>query len=327
MLISQSPLRISLGGGGTDLPSFYEKFGGFLVAGAINKYIYVCCNKPFSEEIILNYSERETVSSTSHIEHPIYRTVLDNLNIKGSIELHSIADIPAGTGLGSSGAFTVALIQALKKWQGHPYSTMSLAELACEIEINHLNQPIGKQDQYASAFGGLNTYEFKPDGTVNVVPIKLPQEDIDFLGDHLLLFYTGEKRSASAFLQDQNKRSKSNDEQMIENLKLTKDMGYQSVEAIEKLDIEKYGQITQKHWDNKIARSPNMAPENVIQLHADGMNCGAIGGKLIGAGGQGFVMFVSDRPNKLRAEMRSKGYTDTRFSFDRIGAHISHDSR
>lgn len=327
MIIVRSPLRISLGGGGTDLASYYEKYKGFLIAGAITKYIYITITDPFRDDIILNYSERELVEDVRHIKHPIFRAVLSENEDLGRIEIHSIADIPSGTGLGSSSAFTAALLRAVHHQNAVEMTKTELAEETCRIEIEELGMPIGKQDQYASVFGGLNEFTFQTDGTVDVTPMKLSRSDIDLFCDHLLIYYTGKQRAAQDLLVDQNTKSKKNDQQMIDNLHRTKEIGYTSAEAIKNLDVEKYGALTAQHWENKVKRSNGMAPENVLDLHSKGIEAGAIGGKLVGAGGNGFLLFVVRNPNEFRLKMLSHGLRDVRFDFEAHGTQVIYDQR
>ena len=325
MITVRSPLRISLGGGGTDLASYYTNHGGFLIAGAITKYIYITITDPFQDNIILNYSERELVSEVKDIKHPIFRAVLSQSGSLRRIEIHSIADIPSGTGLGSSSAFTAALLRAVNHQHAVEMTKTELAEKTCSIEIEELGMPIGKQDQYASVFGGLNEFTFQTDGTVDVTPIKLSRNDIDLFCDHLLIYYTGKQRAAKDLLTDQNTKSKKNDQQMIDNLHRTKEIGHTCAEAIRNLDVEKFGALTAQHWENKVKRSVGMAPENVLDLHRKGMEAGAIGGKLVGAGGNGFLLFVVRNPNEFRLKMLAHGLRDVRFDFGPHGTQVIYD--
>lgn len=327
MITVRSPLRISLGGGGTDLASYYENYEGFLIAGAITKYIYITITDPFKDKIILNYSARELVEDVKDIKHPIFRAVLSGYKSVSRIEIHSIADIPSGTGLGSSSAFTAALLRAVHHQNLVDMTKTELAEETCRIEIDRLGMPIGKQDQYASVFGGLNEFTFQKNGSVNVSPIKLSRSDIELFCDHLLIYYTGEQRDAKDLLIDQKKKSKNNDQQMIDNLHRTKEIGYTSAEAIKNLDVEKYGVLTAQHWENKVKRSKGMAPDNVLDLHRKGIEAGAIGGKLVGAGGNGFILFVVRNPSQFRLKMLSHGLQDVRFDFETHGTQVIYDQK
>jgi D-glycero-alpha-D-manno-heptose-7-phosphate kinase len=224
MIITRSPLRITLGGGGTDLPSYYRQYGGFVIAGAIDKYVYVTVIRPFTPGIFLKYSELEHVDHVDQVQHKIIRESLRMLDFKTpQIEITTLADIPAGTGLGSSGSFTTALLKALYAHRRRLVLMSELAQLACEIEINRLNEPIGKQDQYSAAYGGITCFNFNPDETVDAVPLKINTETLFDLEDNLLLFFTGFSRRAGSILADQDTRTKQADREMIENLHYVKD--------------------------------------------------------------------------------------------------------
>src|SRR6185312_14278651 len=241
MIIARSPLRVSLGGGGTDLPSYYREFGGFLVAAAIDKYIYITTHRTFQPEIIVKYSKLERAASVDQIEHPIVREALKLTGVTDPhIELTSMADIPGGTGLGSSGSFTTALLRALHAYKKNLISPAELAEQACDIEINKLGEPIGKQDQYIAAIGGITAFTFHKDGRVEYRPCQISEETLFNLEDNLLLFFTGYSRSASAILKDQNEKSKQQDPAMLENLHSTKQLGYQSLAELEKGNLEEF---------------------------------------------------------------------------------------
>src|SRR5215471_861101 len=234
MIITRSPLRISVAGGGTDLPSYYREHCGFVIAAAIDKYVYISLHPMFEQQIFIRYSRLERVQSIEEIQHPIVREALGLMNISQPyLQITSMADIPAGTGLGSSGSFTTALLKALhthKKNLVHPHE---LAEQACHIEIDRLGEPIGKQDQYIAAFGGLTCFQFLPNGHVEAMPLKIDAETLFNLEDNLLLFFTGYSRSASNILKDQDDKSRTSNKDMIDNLHFVKELGYQSQEALE----------------------------------------------------------------------------------------------
>lgn len=323
MILTRSPLRISLGGGGTDLPSYFEKFGGFLIAGAIDKYVYVNVSKPFDKSITLKYSRVEKVNEISSIEHPIIRETLRELcPDELQIEISTIADIPAGTGLGSSSSFATALVKALYSYNRHSIHAAEIAQLACEIEIGKLNEPIGKQDQYASAFGGINSYEFKSDGNVLVTPLKILNKTLTELDDNLLLFYTGQSRNARSILNEQKTKSLSLDEDMINNLHFVKDTGYKSREALEAGDLNYFGELMHEHWMRKKERSGKMSNSEIDHWYEIARQNGATGGKLVGAGGGGFLMFHSCDNEKLRQSMAKIGLQELRFSFDFDGTKV-----
>jgi D-glycero-alpha-D-manno-heptose-7-phosphate kinase len=323
MIITRSPLRISLGGGGTDLPSYYEKFGGFLIAAAIDKYVYITLHDTFVPDLIVKYSKLERVAEAAQLEHPIIREAFAALGMNGhSLELTSMADIPAGTGLGSSGSFTTALLKALHAQQKNLVHPAELAEQACDIEINRLHEPIGKQDQYIAAFGGLTCFKFHPGGKVEAWPLKISEETRFNLEDNLLLFFTGYSRSASAILKEQDQKSKAADQSMIDNLHFVKDLGLQSQAAMERGDLAEFARLMDVHWQRKKQRSGSMSNPKINEWYDLAMASGALGGKLIGAGGGGFLMFYAEDKAKLRHAMRQAGLVEVRFRFDFEGTKL-----
>jgi len=323
MIIAQSPLRISLGGGGTDLASYYEDHEGFLIAAAINKYVYVTVTRPFTEGIYLKYSKLENARNIAEVEHPIIREVLGMLELKTpQIEITTLADIPSGTGLGSSGSFTTALLKSLYTHYKKPIHQEELAELACHIEINLLNEPIGKQDQYIASVGGVTCFNFEKNGNVIVKPLKIDMDTMFELEDNLLLFFTGFSRSAGTILKDQNTRSKNNDQDMINNLHYVKDLGFKSKQALESGDTQLFGEIMDEHWQHKKERSGGMSNPDIDKWYNHAMKNGAIGGKLVGAGGGGFLMFMAKDRTKLRLSMKEIGLEEVRFSFDFEGTKV-----
>lgn len=323
MIITRSPLRVSLGGGGTDLPSYYSEHGGFLVAAAIDKYVYLTLHRTFVSDLIVKYSKLERVAEASQLEHPIVREAFKLLGLDGrSMELTSMADIPGGTGLGSSGSFTTALLKVLHASKKNLVSPAELAAEACDIEINQLREPIGKQDQYIAAVGGITAFTFHPDGRVEYRPCKISEETLFNLEDNLLLFFTGYSRSASAILKDQNEKSKQHDQAMLNNLHFTKELGYKSLAAIEGGNLDEFARLMDIHWQRKKARSSGMSNAHINEWYDHAMANGALGGKLIGAGGGGFLMFYADDKKKLRHAMREKGLQEVRFRFDFEGTKV-----
>ncbi|MBI5386526.1 MAG: galactokinase [Verrucomicrobia bacterium] len=323
MIIARSPLRISLGGGGTDLPSYYEQHTGFLIAAAIDKYVYITLHDTFVPDLIVKYSKLERVPGAAQLEHPIIREAFAALGMDGhSLELTSMADIPAGTGLGSSGSFTTALLKALHAYKKNLVHPAELAEQACDIEINRLREPIGKQDQYIAAYGGLTCFKFLAGGKVEAWPLKVSEETRYNLEDNLLLFFTGYSRSASSILKEQNDRSKAADAAMIENLHFVKDLGVQSQRALEAGDLPEFARLMDVHWQRKKQRSGNMSNPKINEWYDTAMAHGALGGKLIGAGGGGFLMFYADDKSKLRHAMREAGLKEVRFRFDFEGTKL-----
>ncbi len=323
MIITRSPLRISLGGGGTDLPSYYREHTGFLVAAAIDKYVYITLHQTFVSELIVKYSKLERVGSVDAIEHPIIREAMRLVDVPATaLELSSMADIPAGTGLGSSGSFTTALLQALHAHKKNLVHPADLAEQACQIELEKLGEPIGKQDQYIAAYGGITCFRFLPDGKVEAWPLKTSEETIFNLEDNLLLFFTGYSRSASKILKEQDDKSKAADKGMVENLHFVKDLGFQSQAALERGDLEEFARLMDVHWQRKKERSGGMSNPQINEWYDAAMANGALGGKLIGAGGGGFLMFYANDKAKLRHAMREKGLREVRFRFDFEGTKI-----
>ena len=323
MIITRSPLRISLGGGGTDLPSYYREHGGFLVAGALDKYVYITLHRTFVPDLIVKYSKLERVADASLLEHPIIREAFALLGMNGhSIELTSMADIPGGTGLGSSGSFTTALLKVLHAANKNLISPAELAEQACHIEIDKLGEPIGKQDQYIAAVGGITAFTFHRDGRVEYRPCKISEETLFNLEDNLLLFFTGYSRSASAILKDQNEKSKQSDQAMLDHLHFTKELGYKSLDALESGQLEEFARLMDVHWERKKVRSTGMSNNHINEWYDHAMVNGALGGKLIGAGGGGFLMFYAQEKQKLRHAMREKGLQEVRFRFDFEGTKV-----
>ena len=323
MIITRSPLRITLGGGGTDLPSYYRQHGGFLIAAAIDKYVYVSVMRPFAPGIFLKYSRLEHVDHPKDVQHPIVREAL-GLNGNGTwqIEITTLADIPAGTGLGSSGSFTTALLRALSAFHRKPMHPGELAEMACDIEINRLKAPIGKQDQYIAAYGGVTCFTFRPDDGVEVRPVDVSREAFCRLEDHLLLFFTGYSRSAGAILADQQTKTLADDKDMVANLHYVKELGQRSLEALESGHLSTLGELMHEHWAHKKVRSGGISNPQIDEWYELALKNGAIGGKLVGAGGGGFLLFYADDAARLRAAMGKAGLDEVRFRFDFEGAKV-----
>jgi D-glycero-alpha-D-manno-heptose-7-phosphate kinase len=326
VIFSRAPLRISLGGGGTDLPSYYSEHGGFLVSGAIDKYVYMLTHTVFQRRYRMKYSELEEVDEISEIRHPILRETLLRHWCGNPLEIASVADVPAGTGMGSSGAYTVCLIKGLAHARRKSITPGSLAESACEIEMDVLGEPVGKQDPYASAHGGICAYTIGRDGKVDVQPLELDTETLRRLRDHLLLFYTGEARAAAKVLADQDERSKAGEAQMLENLHATKELGLRSRELLEGGDLEGYAELMHEHWEHKRRRSPGMTDEHIDRLYTLARRSGVIGGKLVGAGGGGFLLLYAPRTEDTRQAMASAGAAELSFDFEFGGAYASEHS-
>jgi D-glycero-alpha-D-manno-heptose-7-phosphate kinase len=323
MIITRSPLRLSLGGGGTDLPSYYREHGGFLIAGAIDKYVYITLHETFVPEIIVRYSKMEVVSKADEIQHPIVREALRMIPIEDPhLEIASMSDIPAGTGLGSSGSFTTALLCALHTYSKNHISQRELAEQACHIEMDLLGEPIGKQDQYIAAYGGITAFTFQPDGYVDVQPLRIAPSTLHRLEDGLALFFTGYTRNASEILKDQDVRSKQKDREMMENLHFVKRLGYESKSALEAGDLRAFAELMHGHWLRKRARSTGMSNRQIDGYYELARANGALGGKLIGAGGGGFLLFYTEDKARLSAAMAAAGLREVRFRFDFTGNRV-----
>jgi len=317
MIITRSPLRITLGGGGTDLPSYYRNYGGFLIAAAIDKYVYVTVSRPYTEGIFLKYSELEHVKKINEVEHPIIREAIRLLDFKTpQLEITTLADIPAGTGLGSSGSFTTALLKALFFHRRRLILPDDLARLACQIELDILKEPIGKQDQYIAAYGGITCFEFNQDDSVNAYPLPISMDTLFDLEDNLLLFFTGYARSASTILMDQDRRSKEMDEDMLSNLHYVKELGLRSKDSLVAGRTSEFGALLHEHWEHKRKRSKGMSDSQIDEWYELGLKNGALGGKLVGAGGGGFLMFYAEDRNRLRHTISKAGLEELRFRFD-----------
>jgi D-glycero-alpha-D-manno-heptose-7-phosphate kinase len=324
MILSRAPTRITLGGGGTDLESYYSKFGGFLIAGAVNKYCTIMASRRFYDSIRLTYSQTEIKDNVDEIEHRIFRAALEFTGVNRGIELHSAADVPAGCGLGTSSSFTVALLNALHAYKRDFVSQKQLAEEACHIEIDILKEPIGKQDQFMAAFGGLTCLTFDRNGDVLVEPLRISREVAEQLESNLLMFFTGTERSASEILREQDQKSKENDPNMTQNLHQIKDIGLETRKHLEKGDIDMLGELFHVHWEIKKKRSSKMSNPKIDECYELARKRGAIGGKLIGAGGGGFLMFYCSngcKPAVIDA-MRSAGLRWEGLHFDLDGAKI-----
>jgi D-glycero-alpha-D-manno-heptose-7-phosphate kinase len=257
------------------------------------------------------------------VEHPIIREALKLVGVEAPyLEISSLADIPAGTGLGSSGSFTTALLKALHAWKMNFVHPAQLAEQACDIEINRLGEPIGKQDQYIAAYGGITCFKFMPDGRVEAWPLQISEETLYNLEDNLLLFFTGYSRTAGSILKEQKAKTLVADKSMVDNLHFVKELGKQSQKALESGDLKQLGRLMHLHWQRKKERSDQMSNTQINEWYDYAMANGALGGKLIGAGGGGFLMFYAEDKAKLRRAMRERGLTEVRFRFDFEGTKV-----
>jgi D-glycero-alpha-D-manno-heptose-7-phosphate kinase len=324
MIISRTPLRISLGGGGTDLPSYYRaaEGGGFLVAAAITRHIYVAVNRNFDPDILLKYSRIERVRSVDDVRHPLLREALRVTETTGHVEISSMADLPGNTGLGSSGSFTVGVLKALHAHERNHVSNWELAEQACAIEIDVLGEPVGKQDQFIAAVGGVTAFQFCPDDTVSAKPVAMSDETRWRLEENLLLFYTGVRRTASDILVEQDRKSRSADERTMRNLHEVCRIGRASYDALVAGDLAGFSRLMTEQWELKCRRSPSATNAQIDAWIAEGLEAGALGGKLVGAGGGGFVLFYSEAKADVRQAMAALGLVEVRFGFDYEGSKL-----
>lgn len=322
MIITRTPLRISLGGGGTDLPSYYEHFGGAVMSAAINKYVFIAVNRTFGDDYFLKYSQLERVKDVGSVSHPIFREVLRRHDIAPSMEFVSVADIPSGTGLGSSGTFTVGLLRAVYAFKRKHTTPGQLAEEACDIEINVLGRPVGKQDQYAASFGGLTFFDIATDGHVTPSPVPVSDDTLRDLEEHLVMFFTGYSRDADTVLGEQRTRSLEGDQSMLDGLHFIKSLGLASKDALERGDTTTFGELMNEHWEHKKGRSRSMSNDKIDRCYTAAMESGALGGKLVGAGGGGFLLFYAKDQDSVRRAMAAEGLSEVRIMFDQDGSSV-----
>jgi len=324
MILSRAPVRITLGGGGTDLKSYYAKHEGFVIAAAVDRYCTVLASKRFYDSIRLSYSEMEIRDNVDDIKHRIFREALRLVDIEKGIELHSVADVPANSGLGSSSSFTVALLNALHTYKREFVTQKQLAEEACHIEIDVLGEPIGKQDQYIAAFGGITGLTFKKNEEVLVEPIRISDEALEQLESNLVVFFTGKERSASEILSEQDEKSREDDPKVIQNLHQIKNIALETRRYLENGKIYMLGDLFHAHWEIKKGRSPKMSDPYIDECYEAARQNGALGGKIMGAGGGGFFVFYCNNSNRprLSTAMRRMGLKPLRFHFDFEGAKI-----
>lgn len=319
MIITKTPFRVSFCGGGSDMANFYEKYGGCVLSTSINKYCYISIHPYFNEnQTLLKYSENELVDSPDQIKHRIFRQVLTDMGVHG-VEISSTADIPGGTGLGSSSTFTVGLLNTLNCYNGKFVSKDKLAKLACEVEIEKLGNPIGKQDQYGAALGGLNFIKFNQDGSVSHEPILMEGKTYKELQKNLLMFYTGTTRSANTILAEQTKNITSEDKakNLLKMCGLAKDMKV----ALENNDISSFGRILDEGWQLKKELASGIANPAIDEAYEIAMKNGALGGKLLGAGGGGFLLFYCEEEKQEQLK-KAIGLRELDFSFERDGTSV-----
>jgi len=322
LIISKTPLRLTLGGGGTDLPSYYSKFGGFVVTSSLNKHIYVVVKDRFEDDVRVSYSITEIVDDVNNIRHPLVREALKLLGIEKHMEVVSIADVPSRAGLGSSGSFTVGLLHALHAFKGDNRSPNRLAEEACHIEMDILREPCGKQDQYIAAFGGFKCLHIDRDGKVEVENLKVSEETVRELENNLLFFYTGIVRDSFEVLSEQQKRIQTAEE-ALEAMHRIKEIGFKAKRALENGDLAEWARLQHEHWMAKRGTASSMTTSIIDRWYNLGIESGALGGKLLGAGGGGFVMFyVENNKSRVRRAMANEGLREVRFSFSMEGSKI-----
>ena len=325
MILARAPLRIPIGGGGTDLPSYYSKYGGFVLSAAVNKYVYITINRPQVDDLIrVKYSKSETVADLSEVQHELVREALRLTGVERGVEIVSLADIPAGTGMGSSGSFLVALLRALHALKREHVSPYQVAEEACRIEIETLGIPAGKQDQYIAAFGGLTCFEVQPSGRVLVTPLPLSHHHLEELRGNLVLFYTGIERRSLDVLADQKRDTAEAQADVLESLHRTKQLGREIKAALEAGDLARFGELLDDHWENKKRRSAKISDFRIDRWYDIARDNGAVGGKLIGAGGGGFFLFYcpTGQKRQLRDAMAQEGLREMVFDFDFEGAKV-----
>jgi D-glycero-alpha-D-manno-heptose-7-phosphate kinase len=325
MILTRAPLRIPLGGGGTDLPSYYSRYGGFVLSAAINKYVYISINRPQVDDLIrVKYSKSETVESLEEVQHELVREAMRLTGVERGVEIVSMADVPAGTGMGSSGSFIVALLRALHAYRREHVPPSQLAEEACRIEIEMAGSPVGKQDQYVAAFGGITCFDISRDGQVAVSRISFNNHQMDELRNNLLLFYTGIQRRSTDILEDQRRDAARSNPDVLGSLHQTKELGLQIKETLEDGDLDRFGELLDVHWQNKKRRSTKITDPRIDRWYEVARDNGAVGGKLIGAGGGGFLLFYCPNSHKgrLRRAMADEGLREMPFDFDLEGAKV-----
>jgi len=324
MIVTRTPFRVSLGGGGTDLPSYYSQFGGFVVGAAINRYVYVMLNHRFEDSIRVSYSQTEIVHGSDAVEHPIVREALKFTGLESNLEIVSIADLPANTGLGSSCAFTVGLLNALHTMKREHVQLDDLAEEACHIEIERLREPIGKQDQYIAALGGITCLEIDREGGVRYSSLDLPEETVQELENNTMIFYTGIQRSASEVLRQQSKATEKKDRRVTQALHMIKDIGLEIRSALLRGDLDRYGWLMDEHWQVKKSLSDKVSGGNLDRWYEIAKSHGVLGGKVMGAGGGGFFMFYCPNGTKgrLREALTAEGLKEMRMGIDFDGAKV-----
>lgn len=319
VIVTRAPLRVALGGGGTDLPSHYRRAGGFVVSAAIDKYVHMVTSVAFRPRYVLKHLEDEEAETPQEIQHPILRAALSRHWDGRPLEIASASDVPPGTGLGSSGAYTVCVLKSLELASGRESTPGQLAEAASAIEIDELGRSVGKQDQYAAAHGGLRGYTFNRDDSVDVRRLELPDEVREAVRDRFLLFYTGKERSASDVLSHQVSRTLAGDEEVERNLAKTEQLARETCSALETADLGRLGGLMDEQWEVKRARAPGAVPDEIEELRERAKKAGALGVILVGAGGGGFLLVYAPEPARTRRAMEEAGAPELPFDVDDDG--------
>lgn len=321
MIVSKTPFRMSFVGGGSDIPAFYQEEIGAVLSTSIDKYMYICVNKKFDGRVRLSYTRTEDVEHRLQIEHPLVRESLDLVGIEGGIEIASMADIPSrGSGLGSSSSYTVGLLNALYAYRNQFISKENLARLACQIEINRCGAPIGKQDQYAASYGGLNLIRFHPDDTVSVDPVICKPYLLKNLEDSMLVFFTGRTRSASAVLVNQSIALQKTEQRKL--MRRMVQLAFEMKEQLESGTLDNFGDLLDENWRLKAQLTSGITDSQINTWYEKAIASGALGGKILGAGNGGFMMFYAppERHDKIKLALRD--LEPVKFRFDRTGAQI-----
>jgi D-glycero-alpha-D-manno-heptose-7-phosphate kinase len=325
MILARAPLRIPLGGWGTDLPSYYSQFCGFILSAAINKYVYIYVNRPSADDLLrLKYSKYEETDRVENIVHDLVRPTLKLLRLESGLEIMSAADLPAGTGMGSSGSYLVAVLTALHAFKRERIPIQALAEEACHIEIDLAEHPVGKHDPYMAAFGGITCLDIQQDGKVHLSPLDIGIDVVEELRSSLSLFYTGKTRSSTEVLSEQKRDTEQGNSNVVESLHTTKKIGLEIRDALQKGNLTRFGELLDQHWQNKKRRSNKISDSRLDKLYEVAKQNGALGGKIMGAGGGGFFMFYCPNGQKarLREAMKSQGLREMAFDFDYEGAKV-----
>jgi len=324
MIITRTPFRFTLGGGGTDLPSYYSNYGGLVFSAAIDKYMFISVNRPIVDDLVrVKYSKSECVESVKDLQHELAKAALEFTGIENAIEILSMADIPAGTGLGSSSCYVVGLLHALHCLKRDIPSQPQIAETACYLEMDVLKKPVGKQDQYVAAVGGLPILEIEKSGKVNVRRAHISYDVMDELNRNTLVFYTGMTRSADEILKHQDSSVKREDKTVTDSLHRIKEIGYETIEAIESGNLDRFGLLMDEHWENKKRLSSKIADQRIHKIYEIAKANGALGGKITGAGGGGFfVFYTNNRHQQLRRALHQEGLRELRYRFDTEGSKV-----